>query len=56
MLLYSYDINVGSLCWLADRTLYRSANNLLEELESMKIYSERRLLLFVVHSVTVRES
>jgi hypothetical protein len=51
ILLYGYETDVSSLCWLTERTLYHHATHLLKDLINVRKDCEHRPLLFVVHSL-----
>ncbi|KAF2107279.1 hypothetical protein BDV96DRAFT_557932 [Lophiotrema nucula] len=51
ILLYGYETNVNSLCWLTERTLYHHANHFVGLLAKARTSCKDRPLLFVVHSL-----
>ncbi|KAF2809077.1 uncharacterized protein BDZ99DRAFT_45061 [Mytilinidion resinicola] len=50
-MLYSYDANVSSVCWLTERTLYHHASHLLSDLSEARKECKDRPLIFVAHSL-----
>jgi hypothetical protein len=51
IMLYGYETDVNSLCWLTERTLYHHGKRFLRMLTEKRAHCKHRPLLFVAHSL-----
>ncbi|KAF2741042.1 hypothetical protein EJ04DRAFT_112741 [Polyplosphaeria fusca] len=51
ILLFGYETEINSLCWLTERTLYHHGHHLLKSLTKLREKCKHRPLLFVAHSL-----